>query len=224
MRFLRRRPSPAIVISSVALFMSLGGVGYAATQLPRNSVGSRQLRKEAVTFRKIHPNAVGRVRANTGQLQARVHKTCGPNRAMTAISRGGTPTCGNTLPSVVGTTSNTVKLPTDGASATVASANLAAIDHYLGLANPRITLTPAKGATGRTTTTVTCKLTVGQNTDQDTVRLSTPAGVDNATQSLPLQLTGNGGAATVSCSTPKQSGPTVPGVSVTSAVDAIQIQ
>jgi hypothetical protein len=28
---LHRRPSPAIVISSVALFMSLGGVGYAAT-------------------------------------------------------------------------------------------------------------------------------------------------------------------------------------------------
>jgi hypothetical protein len=43
----------ANVISCVALFVALGGVGYAATRLPKGSVGTRQLRKEAVTPAKL---------------------------------------------------------------------------------------------------------------------------------------------------------------------------
>jgi hypothetical protein len=102
----RRRPSAPIVISLAALFLSLGGVGYAAVSLPSNSVGTRQIRNEAVTYKKIRPNAVGavrlanggvinsklannsvsfqkiqpgavgHVRANLSQLQARVNGTC----------------------------------------------------------------------------------------------------------------------------------------------------
>ena len=84
---MRRRPSPAIVISCVALFMSLGGVGYAAISIPNNSVGAAQLKSNAVTnskinngavsYKKIQPGAVGLVRANTGQLQVRVSGACG---------------------------------------------------------------------------------------------------------------------------------------------------
>jgi hypothetical protein len=37
---LRLRPSPALVVASIALAVSLGGVGYAAVKLPRNSVGA----------------------------------------------------------------------------------------------------------------------------------------------------------------------------------------
>lgn len=103
---LRRRPSAPLIISIVALVMSLGGVGWAATQLPANSVGSAQIQNNAVTYKKINPNsvgavrlanggvvnskladnsvsylkiqpsAVGRVRANLNQLQARVANTC----------------------------------------------------------------------------------------------------------------------------------------------------
>jgi hypothetical protein len=40
----RRRPSAATVLAGLALFFALGGTGYAVTQLPRNSVGSDQVR------------------------------------------------------------------------------------------------------------------------------------------------------------------------------------
>ena len=79
---LRRRPSPAIVISSVALFMSLGGVGYAAISIPNNSVGTSALKNNAVSYKKIQPGAVGIVRANTGQLQTRVSGTCATGQAI----------------------------------------------------------------------------------------------------------------------------------------------
>jgi len=42
-----------LVIASAALAISLGGTSYAAMQLPRNSVGTAQLKKDAVTSAKI---------------------------------------------------------------------------------------------------------------------------------------------------------------------------
>jgi hypothetical protein len=51
--FLRRHLTYANVAATLALFLALGGAAYAATQLPRNSVGTAQLRKEAVTTAKI---------------------------------------------------------------------------------------------------------------------------------------------------------------------------
>jgi hypothetical protein len=53
-----RRPSPALVIACVALVVAMGGTGYAATMLARNSVGTAQLKKGAVTTSKIARNAV----------------------------------------------------------------------------------------------------------------------------------------------------------------------
>lgn len=43
----------ANVVASLALFVALGGGAYAATQLPKNSVGPKQLKKEAVTPAKL---------------------------------------------------------------------------------------------------------------------------------------------------------------------------
>ncbi|HWE09420.1 MAG TPA: hypothetical protein VG325_08695, partial [Solirubrobacteraceae bacterium] len=122
------------MISSVALFMSLGGVGYAATQLPQNSVGSYQLRNGAVTYQKIQPGAVGNVRANVRQLQERVWKVCGTNQVMFGANQNGDPKCTNSMPAEVGTTSNTAAIPTTGTATSVASANLTAGNSYLGLA------------------------------------------------------------------------------------------
>ncbi len=48
-----RWPSPALVIASVALIVSLGGTSYAALKLPKNSVGAKQIKKNAVTSAKI---------------------------------------------------------------------------------------------------------------------------------------------------------------------------
>ena len=60
-----RLPLPAMIIACVALVVALGGVSYAATVLPENSIGTAQLQKKAVTGKKIAKNAVtGRKVAN----------------------------------------------------------------------------------------------------------------------------------------------------------------
>jgi len=51
------RPSPAMAVSLIALFFALGGGAYALT-LPNNSVGSAQLRANAVVNSRIFPGAV----------------------------------------------------------------------------------------------------------------------------------------------------------------------
>ena len=44
-----KRPTPAACLAVLALFISLGGTTYAVTALPRNSVGTDQLRDSGVT-------------------------------------------------------------------------------------------------------------------------------------------------------------------------------
>jgi hypothetical protein len=56
MRF--RTPSPATLIALLALFVSLGGTSYAALKLPKASVGSKQLKKNAVTGPKVKPGSL----------------------------------------------------------------------------------------------------------------------------------------------------------------------
>ena len=48
-----RRPSPAMAVALVALFVALGGSSYAVTQLPKNSVGTKQLKRNAVNSAKV---------------------------------------------------------------------------------------------------------------------------------------------------------------------------
>lgn len=48
----RRHLSPSTVLSAVALFVALGGTGYALS-IPRGSVGAAQLRAGAVTSRAV---------------------------------------------------------------------------------------------------------------------------------------------------------------------------
>jgi hypothetical protein len=59
MRTLRpRAPSLALAVSLVALVVALGGTSYAAFTLPKNSVGTTQLKNGAVTTKKIASRAV----------------------------------------------------------------------------------------------------------------------------------------------------------------------
>jgi hypothetical protein len=57
-RFRPGRPSPALVVSIIALVAALGGTSYAAFSLPKHSVGSKQLKNNAVTQSKIKNGAV----------------------------------------------------------------------------------------------------------------------------------------------------------------------
>lgn len=68
MRSRLRAPSPAFVISLIALFVALGGTTYAATSLPKNSVGTKQLEKNAVTGPKIKNEAVTAAKINAKGL------------------------------------------------------------------------------------------------------------------------------------------------------------
>lgn len=52
------RPSPALVVSIIALVVALGGTSYAAFSVPRNSVGTKQLKENAVTTSKIKNGTV----------------------------------------------------------------------------------------------------------------------------------------------------------------------
>jgi hypothetical protein len=63
---LRPRLSYANVIATLALFLALGGGAYAAINLPKNSVGSKQLKDRAVTPAKVSPATVKRFRGQTG--------------------------------------------------------------------------------------------------------------------------------------------------------------
>ena len=57
-RFQLSRPSPALIVSTIALIVATGGTSYAAFSLPKNSVGTNQLKKSAVTTSKISNGAV----------------------------------------------------------------------------------------------------------------------------------------------------------------------
>lgn len=229
-----RRPSAAIVISSAALFMSLGGVGYAAISVPDNSVGTAQLKKNAVTnskirnnavsYKKINPGSVGIVRANTNQLQVRVSGTCASGTAIGTINQVGKVTCNNALPSEFGTTNNTATL--GSGSTSISSINLPAGTSYLAFANPSVTVKPDAAAQAQHDV-VTCTLTVGSNTETRSITIDTPATSSaEHTASFPLQAAGPSGASSVSCaSTTTGSGAgttTAPAISVTSAINAIQ--
>jgi hypothetical protein len=53
MRRVRPRLTYANVTATLALFVALGGTGYAAGELAHNSVGNQQLKRNAVTGAKI---------------------------------------------------------------------------------------------------------------------------------------------------------------------------
>jgi hypothetical protein len=57
-RITRLRPTPAMVVATIALVVALGGTGYAAIVLPANSVGTAQLKNGAVTAAKVKPGLI----------------------------------------------------------------------------------------------------------------------------------------------------------------------
>jgi hypothetical protein len=65
-----RRPSPAMMVAFVALLVALAGTSYAAIQLPAGSVGTKQLKKNAVTGKKVKNRSLKAADFATGQLPA----------------------------------------------------------------------------------------------------------------------------------------------------------
>ena len=55
MRIIRRRPSPAMVVALIALFIALGGSSYAALR-----VGSREIADNTIRSRDVHNHSLTR--------------------------------------------------------------------------------------------------------------------------------------------------------------------
>jgi hypothetical protein len=67
---MRHKPSPALVVSLLALIVAMGGTSYAAIKLPKNSVGAAQLKKNAVTSAKVKNGSLLKTDFKSGQLPA----------------------------------------------------------------------------------------------------------------------------------------------------------
>ncbi len=66
-----QRPSPALVVASIALFVSLGGVGYAAAtidgaDIENRTISGKKLKDRAVTIKKINKKTLSSLRGGTG--------------------------------------------------------------------------------------------------------------------------------------------------------------
>jgi hypothetical protein len=217
---LRRRPSPAMVVAVTALFLSLGGASYAAVALPSNSIGSAQLKNQAVTFTKINPGAVGTVRINSSQVQRRVAGTCtSAGQAITSVGVAGQVTCGAGLPSEYDSgVGSSVPLTSATTPATVASYALPGGTPYLVQADPYIKVTPDPSGSGAEWVTVACTLAAGPATTAVQTRnvvVDVVGGTSNIVYtSIPLTVTAplsaNSITADVTCTQSSSSGsPTV---------------
>lgn len=65
-----RKPSPAMTVACVALFVALGGTGYAVTALPKNSIGAAQLKRNSVASSEVRNRSLRAVDFARGQLPA----------------------------------------------------------------------------------------------------------------------------------------------------------
>ena len=244
MRFkslVRRRPSVSLVISFVALFVALGGVGYAAINLPANSVGNAQLKNGsvgnwklksgAVGTRKIINGSVGAKQVNSSQVQLRVGTTC-PTGAVKAISPSGSVTCTPTLPNEVGTSASAVTLGTSATS--VATQSLAAGSSYLVLAYPHAVISTTAGTPQRVEVDCTLSVPAGTTTPTSTTPPTSTTknlavDLDNGHAQagtiplvLPVASATSAQTATVSCTDTATPSTTTPTVAVDTTVNSIQ--
>jgi hypothetical protein len=206
--FRLRRPSAPLLISIVALFFAFGGVSYAALTIPKNSVGTKQIRNNAVTYQKIAPGTVGSARINQALVQTRVTGTCtGTNGAIGQIAQSGQVVCNPSAPAEFGSSSTGTAVT--GTSATVASRSLTA-GNYLLLAQAYANNTGAGPAA------LTCTASVPSGSSQART-VTVPGGQQVA---LPIDLASSvpsgGATSTLACT---QTGGTV---TVDAQINAIQ--
>lgn len=78
MRSLSDRLTYANVMATVAVFLALGGISWAATSLPRNSVGNGQLKRNAVTGSKVKNGSLTAADLKKGTITAGAPGAQGP--------------------------------------------------------------------------------------------------------------------------------------------------
>jgi hypothetical protein len=134
----RRLPSPALVVASLALAIALGGTTYAATALPRNSVGARQLRPAAVTTVKLAKSSV-----TTRQIKD--HSIVAADIAPGALTSSAVAATGKVADAAHADTAT--HAGTADSAKSVGGAVFATIDYRVGPATPDQTVLAANGLT-----------------------------------------------------------------------------
>jgi len=172
------RPSAAMAVAVIALFVALGGVGWAQLSVPRGSVGTAQLRSNAVTGSKIANgsvgtfklklgavgskrlmnNAVGIEQINANQVQARVIGTCRGAGAIATIATTGNVTCTTTPPQEFGANLPATAVRLGSGSTAIVTRSLPAASPYLVFADPHVAITSSPSSAQ--VVTVDCTLAV----------------------------------------------------------------
>jgi len=106
-----RRPSPSMIVAALALTAALGGTSYAAIKLPANSVGTKQLKSDAVTGAKVRDSSLSASDFAAGQLPK---GPAGPKGDKGDKGDPGTPGAGASLAAIVVRYGPTVTVPPAG--------------------------------------------------------------------------------------------------------------
>lgn len=122
MKQLRKRVTYANVMSSIAVFLVLGGATAIAAGLAKNSVGTKQLKKNAVTTAKLKKNSVTTAKIRNGAVTgAKLNiGTIGKVPSAAAADTANLANSANSANSLVGQTTFAIRLGF-GQSQTIAS-------------------------------------------------------------------------------------------------------
>jgi hypothetical protein len=241
---LRRRPSAAMVVACLALFVALSGGAYAAVAIPNNSVGFNQLRANAVgfsklatnavgtkkvannaiTYSKIAPGQIGHARVAQSQIQWRVTGKCAGAYAVQSVTDTGSVTCASTLPTDYTTAGLSEPLTSSTNATVLASESVPAGSAY------QVTATPYIQVDGGTTTAdnveVTCEIAVGTSTETRSATFALGADHEQQAASIPLSVAlaapTSATEAAVVCTT-AYSAAAAPTVQASAGIDALQI-
>jgi hypothetical protein len=150
-----RRPSPAMVIACVALGVALGGTGVAATvALAPGSVGTTQLRANAVTSAKVLNGSLLKADFKAGQVPAGKPGAAGP-----AGAAGAAGAAGPAGPSDAYTRFLNGPIAVPAAPTTLVNLTIPQAGKYVVWAKAYITTTASAGI-------VTCTLAAGTDSDE----------------------------------------------------------
>lgn len=234
----RRRPSAALVVAFLALFVALGGAGWAALRIPPHSVGNVQLQNFSVGNAKLRPNSVGASKiipgsvgtrqVNSSQVQLRVTGPCSVG-AIQSIAAAGNVTCTPVLPNEYGTQAATVAVQPSGTQ--VQSVSLPAsstVDSYLVFGNVRWSISEDTAAAQ----TVDLRCTLLSGSDGNGGEVIAQLTSDQMTQLgtipivVPVKASPPSQTAAITCgyvATPVGAGPApAPAVTVNATINAIQ--
>lgn len=235
---LRRRPSAAMLVALLALFLAAGGASYAAVSLPAGSVGSAQIKNgsvtnfklgsEAVGFRKIIPGTIGAVRVNKNAVQLRVGGTCVGPQAITSIQNTGRVTCGPTSPSEYnGGQPNPVSITSPTTATAITGVSLPGNSSFLALANPQVQVNGAINTVQQVV--VTCTLAVGASstaTQTRSVSFNLRPSSESQAATLSLQVpvgpSANSQTAQITCVRSLSGDNSTPTVTAAATINAIQ--